>query len=375
MSFRTWALALTLACWAGPIFAHDPGDSRLRLQRDGPVLQATWELHPRDLDQVLDLDADGDGLLRWGELTPRWAEVEALARRSLQLGDLQGRPCTAGVARPPALRDADEGRRIVWQGVWTCPEGGAAGLRLAYRFMAGLDPQHRGLLAWEDAGGGHGSAVLDPTGPAWRLDPGAGALAQAGFLGFLGQGVVHLLVGADHLLFLLALLMVSVLSWDGRAWQPREHAGEALRELVSLATLFTLAHSLTLAMAATGVWSPPARAVEVAIALSVGAAALHTLRPVFQRARHGLVLAVGLVHGFGFAGVLQDLGLPPSGRLLPLLGFNLGVELGQLAALAVALPLLWALRRQPAYRQGALPTVAWATTTLAAAWAVQRAFG
>lgn len=375
MSARHALLGLLLAGLASLALAHDPGDSRVQLRRDGAQVQVVWDLHPQDLDRTLDLDRDGDGLLRWQELEARGAEVEALARRSLRPETPEGRPCQPGAAQPLALREAGEGRRIVWQGAWTCPQDGGAGLRLGYRFMAGLDPQHRGLLAWEDAGGARGAAVLDPTGPAWSLDPGGGALVQAGFLGWLGQGVWHILIGADHLLFLLALLMVAVMRWDGRAWQPVERPAEALREVLKLVTLFTLAHSLTLALAATEVWAPPAREVEVLIALSVVAAALHNLRPVLHRARHGLVLAFGLVHGFGFAGVLQDLGLPPGGRLLPLLGFNLGVELGQLLALAAILPLLWAVRRRPAYRQRAIPGVAWTLAALAAVWAVQRAAG
>ena len=157
-----------------------------------------------------------------------------------------------------------------------------------------------------------------------RLTPAAG-----GIVSFVRLGVEHILTGWDHLLFLLALLLRS------GGWLA----------LLKVITAFTAAHSVTLALAALDVVTPPERLVEAGIALSIAIVAADNLvaRPVV--ARRWLVSgAFGLIHGFGFSSVLRELGLPAQGLVLSLLGFNLGVELGQALVVAAALPALWLLR-------------------------------
>ena len=140
-------------------------------------------------------------------------------------------------------------------------------------------------------------------------------------------------------------------------------------------TAFTVAHSVTLGLAAAGVLAPPSRWVESLIAASVLVAALDNLRPFLRAPRWVMVSLFGLVHGFGFAGPLQDLGLAQGGLALPLLGFNLGVELGQLAIVALLLPAAIALRRTPLYRRALVPGASAAVAVLALAWTLERSLG
>ncbi len=177
--------------------------------------------------------------------------------------------------------------------------------------------------------------------PAFGEVPGESAPHVPTFGEYLRLGVLHILTGYDHLAFLCGLLAVC-----------RE-----LTSVLALVTAFTLAHSLTLALAALGVLTLPSAVVEPLIAASIVAVAVDNLRRgETTRYRSALAFAFGLIHGFGFAGVLAELGLGRDGApiALPLLGFNLGVELGQAGIAALVLPLLFRLRRVPAFeRHGA----------------------
>ena len=199
------------------------------------------------------------------------------------------------------------------------------------------------------------------------------------------HGVWHIWIGFDHILFLLSLLLPAVLMPKvlmSKVLMPaaaRQGQGQsqsikaAFFDVLKVVTAFTLAHSLTLSLASLHVLSLPSRWVESAIAASVVLAALNNLWPLFRGRRPVAAFVFGLIHGFGFAGVLADLGLPQSGLLLSLLGFNVGVELGQLAIVAVFLPLAFALRKTWFYRQ-LLTTGSALIVLIAALWLVERAF-
>ncbi len=155
----------------------------------------------------------------------------------------------------------------------------------------------------------------------------------------------HIWIGFDHILFLLSLLLPAVLIWRASRWQAVETFRAAFVDVFRIVTSFTVAHSITLSLATLGFVSLPSRWVESAIAASVVLAALNNLWPLFHGRRWMVAFGFGLIHGFGFASVLVDLGLPRETLVLALVGFNLGVEAGQLAIVALFLPLAFALRR------------------------------
>jgi len=164
-------------------------------------------------------------------------------------------------------------------------------------------------------------------------DAAPGGPAPSGLLAFIGFGIEHILLGFDHVLFVVALVL----------------RGGRFTALLAIVTAFTVAHSLTLALSVLDLLTLPARFVEPVIALSIAYVALENLlpgnRPMSRR--WAVAFLFGLVHGFGFAGVLAELELPKQGLLASLLGFNLGVELGQALVIALLLPSLLWLRRFP----------------------------
>jgi hydrogenase/urease accessory protein HupE len=158
------------------------------------------------------------------------------------------------------------------------------------------------------------------------------ATASRGAGSFFTLGIEHILTGYDHLLFLLALML----------------CGGGLWSLMKIITAFTLAHSITLALAALEVIVLPSTLVESVIALSIAYVALENLLPRYAASRRWAVsFLFGLVHGFGFSSVLREIGLPKENLLLALLNFNLGVEVGQLTVVLLVVPLLMRMKHKP----------------------------
>ena len=375
------AAALATAAFAAS--AHKPSDSYLTLRAQGGQIEGQWDIALRDLDYALGLDADGDGQITWGEVKSRHAEMAAFASARLALS-VDGQPCTLAVGGQQVDTHTDGAYTVMPLRV-ACPSSGgtAAVLEIAYTLFSDIDPQHRGLLNLATPEGTR-TAVLGPQAPKQRFALVAGGGAEAGaaeagsagqqFVTFVREGIWHIWIGFDHILFLLSLLLPAVGLWAGGRWQPASRLRDSLWEVLRIVTAFTLAHSITLSLATLGWVSLPSRVVESTIAASVVLAALNNVWPVFHGRRWFVAFVFGLIHGFGFASVLADLGLPKDALALALVGFNLGVELGQLAIVAAFLPLAFALRRTLFYRRGVLVGGSLVIAALAAAWFIERAF-
>ncbi|MFO1326418.1 MAG: HupE/UreJ family protein [Rubrivivax sp.] len=361
-------LALWLSLGPSPAAAHKASDAYLVLSVVGAQVDARVDVALRDLDRDLALDADDDGRLTWGELRTRSAEIGALVDRALQLR-ADGSECRAADTAPLQLDEHSDGRYAVLTRRYTCA-GAVRSLQVSYGLFAHSDPTHRGILRVD--GGQPQQAVLVPGDAPLELRLQGDGTPSTSFAGFVGEGLHHILVGADHVLFLLTLLVVAVWRRDDGRWVPVERAAPAWAETARLVTAFTLGHSVTLALAALGVLAPPSRWVESLIAMSVFVAAVDNLRPFVPAPRWMVVAAFGLVHGFGFAGPLQALGLSPGRLWQPLLGFNLGVELGQLAIVAAVLPVALALRHAPLYGRWVVRGGSGAVAALALAWTLER---
>ena len=291
----------------------------------------------------------------------------ALARLQVSAG---GQPCTLQ-AGEQQIDDHTDGAYTVLPLRVACPSTPTE-LVIQYSLFADLDPQHRGLLKLTAAGGTR-TAILGPQAPQQRFELKApDRMAQ--FFEYGREGVWHIWIGFDHILFLLSLLLPAVLLWRAKVWQPALRFRDALIDVVKIVTSFTLAHSITLSLATLGVISLPSALVESAIALSVVLAALNNVYTVFHQRRWVVAFIFGLIHGFGFASVLADLGLPQEVLLLALVGFNLGVEVGQLCIVALFLPLAFALRRTRFYRQFIFKGSSWLIAAVAAVWFAERAF-
>lgn len=428
-------LAICLTLIAISAQAHKPSDSYLTLTaRSQGVLEVQWHVALRDLAQELPLDDNDDGQLTWQEVRRHWPAITQYVHPNLQV-QVQAQDCERMPVDPDGSNQAliahSDGTYAVLNARWQCPVAGANAWRRAtvsYHLMALSDPTHRGIvrwqsqtpdgrlqpagivvmgqnrtqatLAWTPLAGREESTTAGGSAPQAMTLPLATALAQipeaeevdspsGGQLGtlwhFIQEGVHHIAIGTDHVLFLISLLMVSVWTrqpsgplantppWQG-GWRARDSVRSTLTEALKLVTAFTLGHSLTLGLATLGMVSPPSRWVESLIALSVLLAACDNLHPFLKGPRWLVVLLFGLVHGFGFASVLKDLGLDGGALALPLLGFNIGVELGQLMLVALFLPLAFALRRTRVYRMGVVGVGSALVGAFGLIWLIERMF-
>jgi len=365
-----WLLFLAMWLLPGVSQAHKPSDSHLMVGWHGASLEGRWDISLRDLEYALGLDRDFDGAITWGELRLRHEEIEryAFARLGISRGDQSCELQPLG----QLVDNHSDGAYTVLRFSLDCPRSHGP-LRIDYRLFFDLDPSHRGRLRI-DTERCTESAVLTAEERVVEFDPGGrGAWRQLAEYG--REGVWHIWIGFDHLLFLVALLLPSVLRREAGGWQPVGSLRSALWNVFSVVSAFTLAHSFTLAISVLGLVHLPSRMVESAIALSVVLAALHNLWPVVQGHGARLAFALGLVHGFGFASVLLDLGLPAGPLALALLGFNLGVESGQMVVVAIFFFLAWQLRGTRFYRRGVLPLGSLLAASIAAVWLLERGLG
>ncbi len=364
---RIAAVAL-LVCAAAPARAHVASNGFLTLSVDGARITGSVELAVRDAELAVELDTNHDGRVTWGELR---AAAPALAQYLSAHLALTGdsRPCALGLSGLRVDRRID-GSYAWWRLGGDCPRP-VHELTVAYDALQDVDPSHRALLTLR-AGEVTETAVLGPAAPA-RFEIGAPARMRT-FETYFGEGVRHIWSGIDHLLFLLSLLLPAVLARREGRWQPLPGVGAAASGIVKVVTAFTLAHSITLTLAALGVIHLPSRLTESAIAASIVVAALNNLRPVVTEGRARLGFAFGLLHGFGFASVLAEMGLPAGARLLSLFAFNLGIEAGQLAVVAAVMPIAYAARGKRAYATRFMPAGSALIALIALGWFVQRAF-
>lgn len=257
------------------------------------------------------------------------------------------------------------------------PPGAPAGsLVLGFDAIAHQVPNHLTLVALRRPGAGpdarphmlaslhygQRSVAIRDVAPRW----------WSGFGDLFKLGMVHIAEGADHLLFLLTLLLPAALRAQGNRWGGFAGTRAMLGQLLTVVTAFTVGHSLTLMLGATGRVVLPAQPVEVAIALSIVVSAAHAWRPIFPRREGWIAGAFGLVHGLAFAATIRELGLDGARLAAGILAFNLGIETVQALLVLLVAPLLVLLARSGRYqqvRQGA----AVASAALALVWVAERA--
>ncbi len=362
-------------------FAHKASDAYLQVRHDPTGVTVRVDVALRDLDRELVLDQDGNGELTWGEVRRRHAEIQSLIDQNMvwRIQDATRQPCKPGDAEALQLERHSDGRYAVLQRRWTC-SAAPAEATLTYRLFAVSDPTHRGVLSWQQAGAqritvvapGDAALSLSWHGPAGATSE--QGTSDHGWMRIFQDGVHHIWIGVDHVLFLVVLLLPSVLRREAGAWVPAEHWRSALGRVLAVVTAFTVAHSITLGLAVLDEVQPSSRWVESLIALSVLLAALNNLRPLIVASRWRFTFLFGLVHGFGFANALRDIGLAKSELVGPLLLFNLGVEVGQLAIVGALVPLLWWWRRWRGYPSWLLMGGSAVVAAIAAVWLVERVF-
>ena len=364
-------LALLALCFvfAIPAQAHKASDSYLTLNVQESRVDGQWDIALRDLEMAVGLDANDDAAITWDEVRARHDAIAAYALARLRLVS-DGAVCPLRVSEH-LIDSHTDGAYAVLRLQAACPAP-VTTLTVDYNLLFDIDPQHKGLLKLTH-GASTSTAIFAPDARSQALRVAApGRWRQ--FIDYVRHGVWHIWIGFDHILFLVSLLLPAVLVRRDGQWQARDTLRASAIDVLKIVTAFTLAHSLTLSLAVLGALSLPSRLVESTIAASVVLAALNNLWPVVHRWRALVAFAFGLIHGFGFASVLADLGLPQDALVLSLVGFNVGVELGQLAIVALFLPLAYLLRRGVFYRRVVLTGGSALIALLALVWLTERAF-
>jgi HupE / UreJ protein len=328
---RMALLALVLA-FCAPLMAvaHETTRSYLTLTRDQATLTADLRIAFRDLEVVVWLDTDLDGQITWGETETRLPAVAAHALASLTF-DAGGRCILTQTGAGASVNGGIDYLELHFTG--TCPSG-TAPLTAASRLFADIDPDHR-LFLTAQGDGLSTTSVLGPQQTSITIAPVSGGMLST-FLTYLRAGIEHLAGGADHIVFLLVLMLPAIAATGS----PRRAAIGVLMA----ATGFTIAHALTLTAATLQVLRPRSDVIEALIALSIIVTAIDNIRPFLPAPRAVVAAFFGLIHGFGFATVLGGLTLSSGTLAIALLGFNIGIELAQIGIILVTMPALYMLR-------------------------------
>lgn len=318
-----------LSCYAWPVYAHAPGLSSIDLVINGQQISVKVTFAAQEIEAFVPMDSDLDAEVSTAELDAAKPKVGQLIAEKIQLSS-DGQPQQP---QPnPAVSFDDQNNAQVELSYAPVPQ---QQLELDSKFLADLPEGHQHFVTIKDASGKTLlEKMLDKPHPQLTLDLTTPAAVSTGFLDFFELGIEHIVTGYDHLLFLFSLLLVT----------------HSLRPALKIITFFTIAHSITLAVAGLNLLELPSSFVEPFIAATIVYVAVENLiRGEHPKGRYWLTFAFGLIHGFGFASVLRELDISSgdSGILLPLLSFNLGIESGQITVAAVVLPVIWWINNQP----------------------------
>jgi len=339
--------------------AHDPGLSSLTIRQCANGLEATLTLAVKDAAQLVELDKDRDGIVTQAEFAQTRSQLETAVAKQLSIA------ADGKVAKDGSIHSRLDANNNV-EVLLNFDAVVFSNLEIESKLIASLPLGHREYLQIQNSRGDTifeqllSAAADRATVQMPHATAGIGVFEAArSFTNFLSLGVKHILTGYDHLLFLFGLLLVA----------------RGFFSSLGVITSFTIAHSITLAVATLHLVQIPSRIVEPLIAASIVFVGIENLlRGDIPKARRLVPFGFGLIHGFGFASALREAGIGSGtgGIILPLFSFNLGVELGQIMVAAIALPIIWKLRENPMFIARWAPACSAAVVLLGSFWFVQR---
>ncbi|MGK7872114.1 MAG: DUF6702 family protein [Xenococcaceae cyanobacterium] len=358
--------------------SHSPGQSYLFLKIYDRSIEVRVEMTVGDLNKALDLELPTDGSVELEDINTHLDEIRAYVASRLEIGaNQQAYPLQY---KEYGLFSTSFAQYLTINYLSDELEEIPQKLDIYYGALFDVKPEHRGLLVVEHnwktgtfANESIVSLIFSPVRQQQSLDLSSSTLLR-GFLGIVNLGIWHIWEGIDHILFLIALILPSVLRREGFNWRPVQKFRPAFIYVVKVATSFTIAHSITLSLAALHIVEMPSRLVESIIAASIGFAAADIIYPLFRGKIWLIIFGFGLFHGFGFASVLAELGIIQEHLVLSLFGFNLGVEIGQVAIICLVFPILYALRNSRFYSKIILRFGVALLFTAALYWFIERAF-
>jgi len=367
-----------LLIFSSAAHAHKLGEGYVFLKIYEDRIEGRVEVTLNDLNTAIGLDTNKDGKVSPAEFNTRFQELDNYL--SQRLGFSSGSIHFPFKFTTHNLLDTAIGPYAVIAFQIDTPVPVPDIIRVRYELLFEADSTHRGLLIIEwnqktqqapDAKTAVG--IFGPDHREHDVDLTV-HIYKSVFFAFLWHGVWHIWIGIDHILFLIAFVLQAVVFLKDKKWHPVASFKPALWGTLKIVTLFTIAHSVTLSLAALGIVNLPSRLIESIIAASVLVAAMNAVVPVVGSHIGPLIFGFGLFHGFGFASVLAHLGLQQGSLAVPLVGFNLGVEIGQIGVICVTLPLCYALSRFKHYPETTLRCSASIIAFVALMWLIERAF-
>lgn len=373
--FALALLGMTVLC---PAQAHVMDQSYVFLTIDEQSVSGRVEITIKDLNQVLGLQISEEGGVSMQEILTHVDKIDDYVLQQIEVGG-NGNVGELEIVEHGYLNTSfAQYVRIYFR---LPPDRKAIEyLDVRNNLIFHADEKHRSLLVVENnwkSGLLENELVIaltfSPDNERQRLDLSGGSVFT-GFWAFIKLGMHHIWIGADHILFLIALLLPGVMLYSEGRWKGVPSFKPALITTIKIVTVFTVAHSVTLSLAALNLLTLPSRLVESIIAISIGIAALYILMPRVRLHAFWVVLVFGLFHGFGFANVLSEMQIPDKYMLWSLFGFNLGVEIGQVAIVLVLVPILYQIRNTTLYARMVLPIGALCLMLISVYWFIERAF-
>jgi hydrogenase/urease accessory protein HupE len=351
------------------VHAHSGSTAYLELTLDNNQASGAYWVALKDMHAVVDLDLDNDSNIRYTEVKQQ-ADAITLFVQNNWRAYAGGGQCAMDW-QSFALSRLDDGVYLRLPVRLLC-EQGANLSSLRYSGLFDVDTSHR-LIGSIRENGVNRTIIFSPGNQtaSWQTES---SVWWQTLVTYLEQGVIHILEGYDHLLFLLALLVPIIFAPRKYDQSPSRmlHYRQLSISLLKVISAFTAGHSVTLILASVFAISPPIAWVETIIAISVVVAGINIVVPVFRESSWRVAALFGLVHGFGFASVLSELSLDKSALALSLLSFNLGVEVGQLFVVLIAAPFLILLAQGPYLPSLARYGAAGTAVSIGAIWAFER---
>lgn len=380
---RNWWLALSLIAWlvgAPAAWGHATGESYVWLNVETSHLEGRFEIRITDLQTDLGINIPDDPAAERQAILDSAAQVQTYLRDNFSMS-AEGQPLAYEFTTTDVTVEAD-GLGSFAQYFFRTPEMTVPEqIDIRNTVLLEKDRFHRTLLCIEYDKQRNKQYGEEFTAMVFASHTSEQTLDLANIEGllrvrdFVWQGVLHIWIGIDHVLFLIALLLTAVLVRKDDQWQPVDDFKTAFWKIVGIVTAFTVAHSITLALAALDIFNLPSRFVESIIALSIVLVAINNIKPKFHDKSWLLIFFFGLFHGMGFASVMGELPFRMMHLTQIILAFNIGVELGQLAIVFAVFPIIFLLRKHSLYQPVVLIGGSVAVGLIAAWWFLERALG
>ncbi len=370
---------MTLLAFSNNVFAHAKQENYIWLNVDEDAIVGRVEINVNDLRDKLGIDVDATGDNRIEGLKASSDSIQAFIKENFTLSDEQGE-LSYTFGEPSLFQEGNDFLQFPYR-TDRLPVSSVITIENSLFLVPPYSDQdrfHRSMIvaeynnvSGETFNQSNVAIVFTPNRLVQTLDiENPGSILN--WKDFLWQGIVHIAIGLDHILFLVLLLLSAVVKYENKRWVPVASFKAALFNTIKIVTIFTVAHSITLSLAALDLVNVPSAAVESIIALSIIAMAFNNLVPVFRAHSWVLIFAFGLFHGLGFASVMGDLQFRVGFLERILLMFNIGVEVGQITIVILLLPVLYFLSRKALYQPYILRGVSLVAIVISSYWVLER---